>query len=96
MKADLTKKLEDKQKELDSLKDELSQQVQLKNEIFDLKARIEELTQDVKKKDELLTKGSSIEIKETEEYRSLQRDLETLTTDYEEMRTQLSDSQYDN
>ena len=71
MKADFTKKLEDKQKELDSLKEELSQQVQLKNEIFDLKARLEELTQDVKKKDELLTKGSSIEIKETETFRQI-------------------------
>ena len=95
VKAEFTRKLEDKQKEVDGMKEELSQQVHLKNEIFDLKAKIEELTEDVTKKDDLLTKGSSIEIRETEIYKSLQRDYNNLTKDYEAVRADLSNAQYE-
>ena len=89
------RKLDDKQKELDSLKDELSLQVNLKNEIFDLKARLEELTADVKKKDELLTQGSSLEIKDTETYKMLMRDYDNLTQDFENVRVDLSNCQFE-
>ena len=84
----------DKDREMDTLREEMKEQVKLKNEIFDLKQTIQDLRAEIAKKDLEREQGLEMNLEDTQLVKTLRSEMMQVEKDYDEARNELVHTKY--
>ena len=76
------------------IKEEMKDVMQYKNEIFDLKAKVAELHEEINRKDAERELGQQMNLEDTSLVKSLRKDLAQCEKDLEDSRSELSHTKF--
>jgi hypothetical protein len=86
--------LDEKIREMEIIKEEMKDVMQYKNEIFDLKAKVAELHEEINRKDAERELGQQMNLEDTSLVKTLRKEFQQLEKELEESRAEMTHTKY--